>query len=261
MSSSIIGTEQRLELIRWHAAACPDGNRKSGIPWKTRLAEELGVSEASVSNMVNSGRPVNPTSVGEKVKRKLAQAADEAFLAILGFRREMQSRSKGGGATNREFAARIARVRTLDEYVDLCAGLRIELNPEHRAAAADREAVRRTQTPRDRALWRSSASAYWYVPCRPEPDSATAGGVPLHDVEIEAVQKLFSSLTGGRGTSKTAIVDALPYSGIAYALQAALHKCPTFGTYYRGGVHHIHVGALEYPYHAKKVLKKKTGLR
>lgn len=249
MGEPEINGKQRVDLVFWHAECCPDGTRTRGKAWKKELAERVGVSQSLVTKLT---KPIGKTTVSRETLRRLISISDEAFLGILGFVDKATATQSVTSRPIQPLAQKFGRVASRDDYVDLCIELGVVVDEVHLEDARERAKLREQKLLESTARWRSDSAAYWYQPFRergyPEPQS-----VPMHSAEIDAIEELFQRLTSGK-TSKTTIVTARPHSGIAYALQRLLPSCKGFRRYYRGGVHHIHIGALEHQDNARNRL-------
>lgn len=259
MGAPKIDGNQRVNLISWHAISCPDGSSKVGKPWKKELAERAGISQALVTKLTKSAYPDDKPRFKLKSIEKLCALEDEAFLGILGFHDKATSASGVSSAPNQKWVMRFARVAGQNDYVDLCVEHNVAVLAHLRDLARKRAEAREQQRLEAIGRWRADEAAYWFEPysAKPRPE---AGQVPMHRSEIKAIQSLHSALTSA-STSKTTVVHALPFSGIAYTLRRILPSCENFNRYYQGGVHHLHIGALEYPDDARNKLSKHLLIR
>lgn len=250
----IIG-KQRINLISWHAMSCPDGNSRHGRPWKKEIADHTGLSQALVTKMTKAAAHDGAAGFKRETLDRLCVLADEAFLGILGFKDKATSTATASSAPNQRWVMGFVHAASQDDYVDLCIEYDVTVTPEQRELARKRAEAKERQHIEANARWRTDEAAYWFQPynTRSQPKSAR---VPMHDSEIEAINTLFQLLASSAKTSKTTIVDAFPHSGIAHALQVILPTCEGFQKHYHGGVHHLHIGALEYPDDARVRLGK-----
>ncbi|AML51571.1 hypothetical protein [Falsihalocynthiibacter arcticus] len=255
MGDKKIDALQRINLIHWHNLSCPDGSSKSVRPWKKMMANETGVSQPTIANLVkaplfNHGKGFSP-----KTLEQLFEPSDEAFLAILGFNSEADPELTSPSKTNQAILTKGGRVGSQDDYVDLCIEYGVAINGNLKEAAQER-AQQRLEGDRNKAgRWRSDDDAYWF-----ELNSAKHRGtdppVPMHHSEIQAVSELFEEMTKNARTSRTTLILSPPYTGVTHALRRLLPTTPSFESFYGGGVHHLHIGALEYHYTARDRLRK-----
>lgn len=260
MNERDLNGKQRVNLICWHAMSCPDGTSKSGRPWKRDLAELVGVSPAMVTKLSQISILDAKPGVSHETIRKLSHADDEAFLSVLGLQNVAVPTRANSPLPNQTWVKLFAQVSDQDAYVDLCIEYGVKVHSEHEDAAKNRAEAREQQQRDATARWRADDDAYWFQPCRPVSKQETIE-VPMHRSEVGAVQDLFRALTLSTTVSKTAVINALPFCGLAHALQRILPTCEGFESRYRGGIHHLHIGALEYPHDARTRLSKKLVMR
>ncbi len=255
MGEAEIDFKQRVNLVCWHAMSCPDGTRKLGKPWKKEMANRAGISQSLVTKMSQVAARKGAIGFKKETMRQLCALKDEAFLGILGFKDKAKSTPAASSAPNQRWVIKFIHAASPDDYVDLCIEYGVAVVSELMALARSRAEVRERQHIEATARWRADEAAYWFVPCS-EKRQPEVNQVPMHRCEVEEIHRLFRALTSSATTSKTTIVHALPYCGIAHALQQVLPTCEGFNRYYRGGVHHLHIGALEYTSDARSKLSK-----
>lgn len=256
MGQSVLSGKQRVNLIAFHAMSCPDGTRQGGVPWKTELASTAGFSRGVVTKLKNGWFTDGGPGVSDETIKRLCQIGDEDYLAILGHRHKATNHEPRSGGANQSWLRRFAAVSTQDEYVALCIGSGIRVHPALEEAVSLREEERKQNLRQTEASWRTDENAYWHQ--RPYLSGwQNENLVPMHESEVVAISKLSERLSSKTKTSKTAVVYALPYSGIAHAIQRLIPETDIFRTRYRGGIHHIHIGALEQPDGLKAKLTEK----
>lgn len=255
MGDRYLTGKQRVSLIFWHAQSCPDGTTRSGKPWKKELAELVGISPSLVTKLTKVGPQSGELGIKRETLNKLGHASDEAFLAVLGFQSKSKTTDVNASQPNHAWVKSFSQASDMDEYVDLCIENGVKVHVPLEEAAKGRVELRKQSQREATARWRADDEAYWFQPYHQSASQETVG-VPMHHSEIEAIQNVHRKLTSPNDTAKTTVVYALPFSGLAYALQRLLPSCNGFGSHYRGGIHHLHIGALEYPNQARTKLAK-----
>lgn len=235
--------------------SCPDGTSKLGRPWKKELANRAGLSQALMTKMSQAAAYSGTTGFKRETMQRLCALEDEAFLGILGFKYEATPTSAASSPPNQRWVMRFVHAGSQDDYVDLCIEYDVVVLNEQRELARKRAEAKEQRHLEATARWRADEAAYWFQPHKAR-NLPKVDQVPMHHSEVDAIHSLFQSLTSSAKTSKTTIVHAFPHSGIAHALQRILPTCEGFQNYYQGGVHHLHIGALEYPHDARARLSK-----
>ena len=229
---------QRVNIVRWHNEACQDG-------WKGSLAAELGMTPSWMTKwckFVDQGHLAVPSRETTEAFERLT---DSRFLELLGFDHGLLAATLHGGWSNQ--LNRFAKIARLDDYVDLCHALGGKTKTKYREQAEARITERRKRDVQDERAWRTDENAYWLQPAESLHNQERALRPPMHDRELEEIEILFNILIAGETDGGTTVVSALPYNGLSYALQRILPDQRLFKSYYRGGIHHLHVGALRNP--------------
>ena len=66
----------------------------------------------------------------------------------------------------------------------------------------------------------------------------------MHDSEMAAVKAVADVLFEASAAASVTVLHARPYSGVAHSLQRFLADQPRFGTYFKGGILHLHLDAV-----------------
>ena len=236
---------QRVNIVRWHSEACPDGSGKTRKGWKGSLAAELGRKPSWMTKWCKVPEQGNPTIPPRETTEAFEQLPDSRFLELLGFNPALIAASFHGDSSNH--LNRFAKIARLDDYVDLCQALGAETKPRYRAQAEARSSERRKRDAHDERAWRTDENAYWMQSAESSKNQDRAPMAPMHVREIEEIETVFNRMILGDLDGATTVVSALPYNGLSYALQRILPDQQLFKNYYRGGIHHLHVGALRHP--------------